>query len=79
MMSTDMEASGDMLNLSMGPPEMPESHQQDEPDASHSSTALSDDEQFNDMFKVPPKVPECRDQVPVTQSGLNFRALMAEA
>ena len=79
MMSTDMEAASDMFNLSMGPPEMPEPHRQDEPDTSRSSTALSDDEQFNNMFKVPPKVPECRDQVPVMQSGLNFRALMAEA
>ena len=79
MMSTNTEAAGDMLNLSMGPPEMPEPHQQDKPDASRSSAAPSDEEQFNDMFKVPPKVPECRDQVPVTQSGLNFRALMAEA
>ena len=78
-MSTNMEAAGDMFNLSMGPPEMPEPHWQDEPDTSCSSTAPSDDEQFNDMFKVPPKVPECRDQVPVMQSGLNFRALMAEA
>ena len=78
-MSTDIEAAGDMFNLSMGPPEMPEPHWQDEPDTSHSSTALSDDEQFNDMFKVPCKVPECWDQVPVMQSGLNFRTLMAEA
>ena len=78
-MSTDTEAAGDMFNLSMGPPEMPEPHRQDEPDTSHSSTALSDDEQFNNMFKVPCKVPECWDQVPVMQSRLNFRALMAEA
>ena len=76
--STDTEAAGDMFNLSMGPPEMLEPHWQDEPNTSCSSAALSDDEQFNDMFKVPPKVPEHRDQVPVTQSGLNFRALMAE-
>ena len=66
-MSTDTEAAGDMFNLSMGPPEMPEPHRQDEPDTSHSGAAPSDDEQFNDMFKVPPKVPECRDQVPVMQ------------
>ena len=79
MMSTDTEAAGDMFNLSMGPPEMPEPHRQDEPNASHSRAALSDDEQFNDMFKVPPKVPECWDQMPVTQPRLNFRALMAEA
>ena len=78
-MSTDTEAAGDMFNLSMGSPEMPEPHRQDEPDTSHSSTAQSDDEQFNDTFKVPPKVLECRDQVPVMQSRLNFRALMAEA
>ena len=31
------------------------------------------------MFKVPPKVLERRDQVPVMQPRLNFRALMAEA
>ena len=79
MMSTDTEAAGDMFNLSMGPPEMPEPHRQDEPDASHSGAAPSDDEQFNNMFKVPPKVLECRDQVPVMQPGLDFRALMAEA
>ena len=78
-MSTDTEAAGDMFNLSMGPPELPEPHRQDEPNASHSGAAPSDDEQFNDMFKVPPKVLECRDQVPVMQPGLNFRALMAEA
>ena len=58
---------------------MPEPHRQDEPNASHSGAAPRDDEQFNDMFKVPPKVPECQDQAPVTQPGLNFRALMAEA
>ena len=78
-MSTDTEAAGDMFNLSMGPPEMPEPHRQDEPNASCSGAAPSDDEQFIDMFKVPPKVPECRDQVPVMQPGLDFRALMAEA
>ena len=79
MMSTDTEAAGDMFNLSMGPPEMPESHWQDEPNASCSGAALSDDEQFNNMFKVPSQVPECQDQVNVTQPGLNFRALITEA
>ena len=68
-----------MFNMSMGPPEMPEPHWQDLPDASCSGAAPSDDEQFNDMFKVPPKVPEHQDQVPVTQPRLDFRALMAEA
>ena len=79
MMSTNTEAAGDMFNLNMGPPEMPESHRQDKPDASHSGAAPSDDEQFKDMFKVPPKVPECRDQAPIAQPGIDFRALMAEA
>ena len=78
-MSTGTEAAGDMFNLSMGPPEMPEPHMQDELDASCSGAAWSAGEQFNNMFKVPPKVPECWDQVPVMQPGLNFRALMAEA
>ena len=78
-MSTGTEAAGDMFNLSMGPPEMPEPHMQDELDASCSGAAWSAGEQFNNMFKVPPKVPERWDQVPVMQPGLNFRALMAEA
>ena len=68
-MSTNTEAAGDMFNLSMGPPEMPEPHRQDEHDTSGLGATPSDDEQFNDMFKVPPKVPECWDQVPVMQSG----------
>ena len=79
MISTDTEAVGDMLNLSMGASDAPESHRQDEPNASHSSVAPSDDEQFQDMFKVPESIPECRDQVPVAPSGLDFQALMAEA
>ena len=45
-MSTDTKAAADMFNLSMGPPEMPEPHRQDEPDASHSGAAPSDDEQL---------------------------------
>ena len=79
MMSTDTEAAGGMLNLSMGASDVLESHRQDEPDTSHSSAAPSDDEQFHDMFKIPYKVPECRDQSSVTTSGLDFWALMAEA
>ena len=77
--STDTEAVGDMLNLSMGASDVPESHRQDEPDAIYSSAAPSDDEQFHDMFKVPYKVLECQDQASVMPSGLDFRALMAEA
>ena len=68
-----------MFNLSMGPPEMPEPHRQDKPETSCSGAAPSNDEQFNDMFKVPPKVLECQDQVPVMQPRLDFRTLMAEA
>ena len=70
-----MEAAGDMLNLSMGTSDASESHWQDEPNAGHSDAAPSDDEQFQDMFKVPENVPEHWDQSP----GLDFRALMAEA
>ena len=54
MMSTDIEAAGDMFNLSMWTPDMPEPHWQDEPDTNCSGAAPSDDKQSNDMFKVPP-------------------------
>ena len=40
MMSTDTEAAGDMFNLSMGPPEMPEPHWQDEPDCESPKSRL---------------------------------------
>ena len=52
-------------------------HRPDKPDASRSSAAPSDDEQFQDMFKVPDSIPECQDQASVMPSGLDFRALMA--
>ena len=55
--STNTEAAGDMLNFSMGLPELLEPSWQDEPDTSRSSTTPSDDEQFHNMFKVPRKVP----------------------
>ena len=67
-----------MLNLSMGTSDAPESHQLDEPNASHSNVALSDDEQFQDMFKVPDNVPECWDQTSAMPPGLDFQALMAK-
>ena len=76
--STDTEAVGNMLNLSMGTSDALESHWQDEPDASCSDVAPSDDEQFQDMFKVPDSVPECRDQAPAMPPRLDFWALMAE-
>ena len=37
--STDTEAAGNMLNLIMGTSDVPESHRQDEPDASCSDVA----------------------------------------
>ena len=58
--STDTEATGDMLNLSMGTSIAPESYRQGEPNTSCSDAAPSDDKQFQDMFKVPEKVPECQ-------------------
>ena len=58
--STDTEAMGDMLILSMGTSIAPESYRQGEPDTSCSDAAPSDDKQFQDMFKVLEKVPECQ-------------------
>ena len=77
--STDTEAVGDVLNLSMGTSIAPESYRQAEPDTSCSDAAPSDDEQFQDMFKVPDKVPERQGQASALPPGLDFRALMAEA
>ena len=77
--STDTEATGDMLNLSMGTSIAPESDRQGEPDTSCSDAAQSDDEQFQDMFKVPEKVPECQSRASSVPPFLDFRALMAEA
>ena len=77
--STDTEAAGDMLNLSMGMSIAPESYRQGEPDTGCSDAAPSDDEQFQDMFKVPEKVPERQGWASAMPPGLDFRALMAEA
>ena len=76
--STDTEATGDMLNLSMGMSIAPESYRQGEPDTSCSDAAPSDDEHFQDMFRVPEKVPECQSWASSMPPGLHFRALMAE-
>ena len=77
--STDMEAAGDMLNLSMGTSIAPESYRQGEPDTGCSDADPSDDEQFQDMFKVPGKVPECQSRASSMPPRLDFWALMAEA
>ena len=66
--STDMEAAGDMLNLSMGMSIGPGSYWQCEPNTGCSDVALSDDKQFQDMFKVP----ECPDRVSAMPPDLIF-------
>ena len=79
--STDMEAASDMLNLSMGPPELLAScikYGKPTTPAETDST-LSDDEQFGDMFKIHPKVPACRDPMSPKAGRLKIQALMAEA
>ena len=77
--STDTEAAGDMLNLSMGTSIILGSYQQNEPNTSCCDVALSDNKQFQDMFKVPEKVPECQDWASAMPPGLDFWALIAEA
>ena len=59
IMSTDTEAARDMLNLSMGLPQVPVSHCLGKLTApsDKTDTALRDDEQFGDMFKIPSEVP----------------------
>ena len=77
--STDTEAAGDMLNLSMGTSIAPEFDQQGEPGTGCSDAAPSDDEQFQDMFKAPEKVPERQNRPSSMPPFLDFLALMAEA
>ena len=55
IISTDMEVAKNMLNLSMGPPELPVT-QETSGSVGLTDDTLSDDDQFLDMFKVPPKV-----------------------
>ena len=54
--STDTEAAGDMLNLSMGSPELPVPQEAND-SVDQTDGALSDDDQLQDMFKVPTEVP----------------------
>ena len=79
--SADMEVAIDMFNLSMGPLEQPGPPRQKESNTptGRPNSVPSDDKQFNDMFKVPPKVPECQDPMPAGTPRLNFKALLAEA
>ena len=60
IISTDTETAGGMLNLSMGPPELPVT-QETSDFVDQAGESLSDDDQFSDMFKVPAKVPAPRD------------------
>ena len=68
-----------MLNLSMGMSIALESYWQGEPNTGCSDAAPSDNEQFQDMFKVPDKVPECQGRASAMPPGLDFQTLMAEA
>ena len=77
--STDTEAAGDMLNLSIGTSIAPESYRQGEPDTCCSDAAPSDDKQFQDVFEVPEKVLECQGRASAMPPRLDFQALMAEA
>ena len=72
--STDTEAVGDMLNLTMGQPELPalqETH-----DLANDSD--QDDNLLEDMFHVPAEAPVFRVPLPA-KPQLDPRALMAEA
>ena len=68
IISTDTEAAGGMLNLSMGPPELPVT-QETSDSVDQASESLSDDDQFSDMFKVPAKVPGSSEPSILTMVG----------
>ena len=72
--STDAEAAGDMLNLTMGQPELPA------PQETHDSANDSDqdDNPLEDMFQVPAEAPVFRVPLPA-KPRLDPWALMAEA
>ena len=75
--STDTEAAGDMFNLSMGPPELP-APQEANKSMDQTDEALSDNDQLQDMFKVPTGVPVSWDP-PLSRPQLDPQVLMAEA
>ena len=77
IISTDTEAAGGMLNLSMGLPELLATQQTCDP-IDQTSESLSDNDQFSDMFKVPAKVLVPWDPPP-SLPQLDPRALMAKA
>ena len=75
--STDMEAAGDMFNLSMGPLELP-APQEANDSMDQTDEALSDDDQLQDMFKVPIGVLVSQDP-PLSRPQLDPQVLMAQA
>ena len=72
--STDTEVAGDMLNLTMGQPELPV------PQETHESADDSnqDDNLLEDMFQVPAEAPVFQVPLPA-KPQLDPQALMAEA
>ena len=75
--STDTEGASDMLSLSMGPLELPVPQEANN-SVKQTDGGLSDDNQLEDMFKVPAEVPIPQDPLP-PRSQLDPQALMAEA
>ena len=81
IISTDMEVAREMFNLSMGLPELPAT-QETSDSVGLTDEILSEDEQFLDMFKVPPKVPPkvlVPQDPPLPRPRLDPQTLMAEA
>ena len=72
--STDAEAAGDMLNLTMGQPELPA------PQETHelADDSDQDDNPLEDMFQIPAEAPVFQVPLPA-KPQLDPRALMAEA
>ena len=75
--STDTEVAGDMFNLSMGPPELLVLQEANQP-VDQTDKALSDDDQLQDMFKVPTGVLVSQDPS-LSRPQLNPWVLMVQA
>ena len=71
--STDTEAASDMLNVTIGPLELPVSQE-----ANDLVEDSNDDNPLVDMFKVPAEIPTPQESLP-TRTWLDPRAFMAEA
>ena len=80
IISTDTEAASKMFNLSMGQLELPVTQETSDL-VGPTDDALSDDDQFSDMFKVLPKVPPkvlAPWDLPPPKPQLDPQTLMAE-